>query len=418
MTSLTSESNTTSSPAVGEPPENEASLRTFFDDTHYTYQEESSSDLKKKRRILGVLRSKQRVATHKWLFGKFRRSLLLRRSLPESTFFDYFLGEDDLDESLTLMGWLKDRDVTVVPSFSQDIGGGEDAVVVAYGEIKQSFKFADEHRNLISFLLLKPKLLVEDSVFIKYALYPATLTEEEQEEIERFHSRFLSLCRLAYDYDLPVVVEADSFLCQPIIDRYTDEAMLLYNRHKPIVYAGVELYHRDRLQRIEALAKTAREEGLYVGIALFEGLFYEEERSYASKRGYPLLPFIPHQEREALYSQAIAKVFEHSSQLSLCAFTHSERHCQEITHSMASLGRTTDEVSVHFVQMMGLADSLSFALSRAGFNVSKLFPYGEPSESLHNYLRRFHSNRACRQLASSELQMVARELHLRQREKR
>lgn len=402
--------------SLSEPPQQQSSNSLLYTDTEYTYEDESNSDLRKKRRLLGVLSSRGRLAFRRSVFSSFRKLNLVSNWLTDSAYHDFFLGEENLDESLTQMGWLKDKDVTVIPDFSHEGGKEENDIVSAYRETYRSFEFASEHRNLIPFVLLKTKLLVDDATFIKYATQPKALSEEEREEVERFHNRFISLCRLAYDLDLSVVIDADHYLCQPIVDKYTDEVMMLFNKHKPVVFATLDCYREDRVERLKEIRDFAEKHDLYAGVALSEGLYREEEKAFALKNGYPLLPNVKPNRGDALFRESCQYVFQHLDRLSLLAITHQPSHCLYLLDLMTQNEIEEEGSKVSFAQIMGVADGLTFALSRRGCNVSKILPYGKPIESLYLLFERFYSNKTCRQLALLEKKSIRKEIARRRRE--
>ncbi len=405
-----------SSAQVSEPPQEQNNLPELkVNDTAFAYEEETNSDLRKKARLLDVLSSKGKLNLRRTLYKTLRGVPPINRLLSESAYFDFFLGDENLDDSLTQMGWLKDRNVTVIPSLVRTGANGETDIVEAYGETSQSFQFAAEHRNLIPFVMLKTRLLIDDKTFIKYARTPDALNEDEQEEVERFHSRFVSLCRLAYDLDLPVVIEVDNYLCQTVVDEYTTEVMLLFNRHKPIVFAGIDVNRTDVKQRVEALANLAETEDFYAGIMLSEGLANEEDRNYALKNGYGM-PTKPLHDKKLLEKQFVDVanlVFEKIEHLALCAYTHNNRICCLLTEAMAQKGIEPDDERVSFVQNYGLSDVLTFALSRGGYNVSKVFPYGKYSNAIYELFQRFRLNRVYRNLAKLEKESIKAELNRR-----
>lgn len=57
------------------------------------------------------------------------------------------------------------------------------------------------------------------------------------------------------------------------------------------------------------------------------------------------------------------------------------------------LGIRKENKSVQFVQLYGMADSLSFGLRNAGFEVSKYLPFGPIEQILPYLLRRAEENK-------------------------
>jgi proline dehydrogenase len=84
---------------------------------------------------------------------------------------------------------------------------------------------------------------------------------------------------------------------------------------------------------------------------------------------------------------------------------------------MQSLGISPEHPRVHFSQLYGMSDNLSFNLAALGYRVAKYLPYG-PLDAVLPYLtRRAQENTAIAGQSSRELILIRTELERRSRQR-
>ena len=134
------------------------------------------------------------------------------------------------------------------------------------------------------------------------------------------------------------------------------------------------------------------------------------------KRASPRLGLTSGRRGQPFFRESCQYVFQHLDRLSLLSITHQPSHCLYLLDLMTQNEIEEEDSKVSFAQIMGVADGLTFALSRRGCNVSKILPYGKPIESLYLLFERFYSNKTCRQLALLEKKSIRKEIARRRRE--
>ena len=68
---------------------------------------------------------------------------------------------------------------------------------------------------------------------------------------------------------------------------------------------------------------------------------------------------------------------------------------------------------VHFSQLFGMSDNLSYVLASEGYNVSKYVPYGPVKDALPYLIRRAKENTAVVGQMSRELDLINQEIKRR-----
>ncbi|MFN3330783.1 MAG: proline dehydrogenase family protein, partial [Pyrinomonadaceae bacterium] len=68
---------------------------------------------------------------------------------------------------------------------------------------------------------------------------------------------------------------------------------------------------------------------------------------------------------------------------------------------------------VHFSQLYGMSDNLSYVLAKHGYNVSKYVPYGPVRDAIPYLIRRAQENTAVMGQMSRELELIIREMKRR-----
>ena len=68
---------------------------------------------------------------------------------------------------------------------------------------------------------------------------------------------------------------------------------------------------------------------------------------------------------------------------------------------------------IHFSQLLGMSDHISFNLAKNGYNVSKYVPFGPIKEMIPYLIRRAEENSSVKGQTSRELNLIDKELRRR-----
>src|SRR5690606_30433992 len=109
------------------------------------------------------------------------------------------------------------------------------------------------------------------------------------------------------------------------------------------------------------------------------------------------------------YDLAIRFCLDHIDRIGFMAGTHNEASSKVLVDEMNSRQLPHDHPHIHFAQLLGMSDNLSFNLAAAGYRVAKYMPYG-PVKAVMPYLfRRAQENTSVAGQTGRELSLIAQE---------
>jgi proline dehydrogenase len=110
------------------------------------------------------------------------------------------------------------------------------------------------------------------------------------------------------------------------------------------------------------------------------------------------------------FNHAMVFCLEHLEQIAFCVATHNEESCRLLVDTAQELGLDLHHPHIHFAQLYGMSDHISFNLARAGFNASKYVPYGPVRDVVPRLIRRAQENRSVSGQVDRELGLVWSEI--------
>lgn len=394
-----------------------AYVKPDFTDTENAFKGLSNKDLKIQRLLFEVLKSPSMVKMGKWGLSVAQKLSIPLAWAVKPTIYAHFVGGETLGDCLPTLQHLKSRGVYAVPDFSAEMGNSERENLETYNENLAAIEFAAEHRDTVSHAVFKAGGLANVETLIKYIEQPDKLSGDEVKEVEQFHERFLSLCGTAYQLDVKVLIDAEHYAYQGLIDKYTEEAMQLYNREKAIVFATLQMYRKDRLDYLKKMGALAQQHNIFIGVKIVRGAYMEEERARARSMGYedPINP--DKATTDSHYNDALRYILQHIDRFELFCGTHNAESLLLLTELMQQYHLEVNDPRIFFAQLYGMSDNLTYALSKCGYNVAKYLPYAPVNKVLPYLIRRAEENTAVRGQTSRELQLIHTELQRRAREK-
>lgn len=242
-------------------------------------------------------------------------------------------------------------------------------------------------------------LLADSSPLYHTAEQPAALTAEEERDLEAAYARMAKICRNSIDASLPILIDAEDTAIQPSIDYLAYGAAVEFSsgEGEPLIYNTIQGYLKDAKDRMVMAKKAADEMRVGLGIKLVRGAYMNAENRLAESLGVesPIHDNIHNTHR--CYNECadfmLHQIAHGSGSGSLVLATHNMESGKMAAAKAVDLGIDKDSKRLHFAQLYGMAEALSFGLRNSGFRVSKYLPYGPVDQIIPYLLRRAEENR-------------------------
>ncbi len=332
-------------------------------------------------------------------------------SIIKNTVYKQFCGGESLTEAMEVIDRLDERNISAVLDYAAESEETEEGFELALNHTLNNIAIA-RHSHGIGAVSVKMTALGHRKIFEKLS-GEKPLNPEDASAYERTCLRLDTICEYAIDAGVSVYIDAEESWLQPAIDALGETMMGRYNRRHVVVFITLQLYRTDRLNYLQELLERADEKGYIPGIKLVRGAYWEKERARAAKFHYTSPVFPTKAKTDECFNKAVILCLENLPVLQLCLATHNEESLLLVLQEYNKRKLHPFRVRLTFSQLYGMSDHLSFALSQAGFRVSKYLPYGEVAKALPYLIRRAEENTAIAGQAGRELQLLEEEMHRR-----
>ena len=382
-----------------------------FDDTLVAFAGKDDSELQKAAWLFRIMSNSTIVD-----IGSHITNLALQVGLPvdsilKATIYEHFCGGESLEESEPMVAALAAQGVSTILDYGVEAKESQAEFDANLVEQLRCIRFADSNPSV-------PYVSCKVTGYAPFALLEkmnagAALNDEEQAAVARMNDRLSQICAAAADLDVCVYIDAEESWVQDAIDSVVEDLMERFNRHKPTVFNTVQLYRHDRLAYLKASHERARAADYILGVKLVRGAYMEKEQARAESLGYANPIHASKGAVDADFDAAIVYCVEHIDTVAFCAATHNEASCQLVVSSAAEHGVPIDHPHIHFAQLYGMSDHISFNLARAGGNASKYVPYGPVRDVVPYLIRRAQENRSVAGQVGRELGLILSEIDRR-----
>ncbi len=383
-----------------------------FNNTKIAFSSKSNRDLRNARILFLSLQSRALL-----VILKFFTNIALKFYLPISwivkpTLYRQFVGGESLEECAKTTNFLMSYNITSVLDFSKEGGSTNEDVNIAYNEIIGSIEYASTRDNIV-FAVFKPTALLPGTILDKASADISSLTPEELNEFNRFKERVLELCKRAHSSNVRILIDAEHYKYQSIIDSLAEQAMQLFNKQRAIVFHTLQMYRTDRYDYLLYIHDLSKREGFIPGIKFVRGAYMEQERREAKIGGYPD-PIHPDKEStDKCFNDGLRYVTEHIGDFELFCGTHNYESTLLLASLLDKKGLSRSDKRVFFSQLYGMSDNISFTLASEGYNVCKYVPYAPVRDVLPYLLRRAEENSSMSGQTGRELDLINREISRR-----
>lgn len=403
-----------------------------FDNTEFAFAHKSDRQL---RRALFLFTSMSRP----WLvkMGTRFTPWAIRANLPikpliRNTIFSQFVGGETLAETAVVARKLGEYSVKVILDYGVEGGhDGEEGFDHSTNEFIRVINYAATQAN-IPFMSIKVTGFARFSLLEKLdAMMHARkgtlmkrflsavddLPAEEKEEWHRVRHRMMQICETAAAKKIGVLVDAEETWIQDPVDALTILMMDTFNKERPVIYNTIQHYRHDRLQFLKDCYDAAIERKFILGAKLVRGAYMEKERKRAAEKGYPS-PIQPDKEStDRDFNAGVEFAIDHIDRIALIVASHNEYSNLRATELLQKKGLPPGHPHIHFSQLYGMSDNITFNLAHAGCSVSKYLPFGPIKDVIPYLMRRAQENTSVEGQTGRELALIKKELQRRKARK-
>jgi proline dehydrogenase len=243
-------------------------------------------------------------------------------------------------------------------------------------------------------------------------LFNATFTDEERDLLLKMRGRVNKLAELASSMNVQMLIDAEHTYFQPAIDNIAYTLMNRYNKDKAVIYTTYQMYLVDSMSRMLTDLHRASSGNYYFATKVVRGAYLELEQKRAKEMGYAD-PIRPNKEAtDESYNQAIKELLtriKEGGKVEMMVASHNQNSIETTVQLMDEYG-IPSHGPVHFAQLMGMADHLTFGLGKGKYKAYKYVPYGLVEEVMPYLTRRAQENSGMLGGAKNELKMLRKEI--------
>lgn len=403
-----------------------------FDNTENAFAYKTTRELKKARFLFSMIGCPAIVRWSIRIIPWALKNRLPVTGLIRHTLFRQFVGGETLEETAQVAKKLGDYNVRVILDYGVEGGEKEETAfehsmekfieVIRYAATRPNIPFISVKVTGFARVGLLEKLdsSVSDQqgpLIKRYTKALETLDDEERSEWEQVWRRMERICSVAAEKGVGVLVDAEETWIQDPVDVMTILMMEKFNMEKAVVYNTVQLYRHDRLGFLKDALEAAELRHFILGVKLVRGAYMEKERERAATMGYPS-PIQPDKAAtDKDFDDAIRFCIEHIHRISVIVASHNEASNLYATRLLRQQNLPFDHPHIHFSQLYGMSDNITFNLARAGCVVSKYLPFGPIKDVAPYLMRRAQENSAIAGQTGRELRRIKKELERRSRQR-
>ena len=379
----------------------------LFDNTEVAFSLKSDSQLERAYFLFKMIQNQPMVRIGTAVTNFALKAHLPVEGLIRSTVFDHFCGGVTEDDCLPVIeNMFTKGKVHSVLDYSVEGKEEEESFDDALEKTIKTINFAEEKQS-IPYAVFKP------TGFGRFALYQKIgekkeLNADEKSEWLRVVERFHSVCKLAVEKDVPLLIDAEESWMQDAADNLIEELMETYNTNKAIVFNTLQMYRHDRMEYLKGLHQRAHQKGYHIGMKVVRGAYMEKERERAAENGYPSPICKDKQATDDNYNAAIHYMMEHPK-MAIFAGTHNEESSYLLMELAEKHKIDKNDMRLWFGQLYGMSDHISFNLANQGYNIAKYVPFGPVRDVMPYLIRRAEENTSVAGQTSRELNLLKTE---------
>lgn len=393
-----------------------------FNDTEKAFAYKTDKQLKKARFLFGIMQFNGLVK-----LGTILTPFALKIHMPikgiiKKTLFEQFVGGTSLEASSNVISMLEKQKVDVILDYGVEGGEyGDERYDAALQEFIKVVRFASTKKNA-PFISVKLTGLASTKLLSKLNLNAyeqfefvsdqkmneklASLDADEKEAWEKLIQRTEKICSIASETGVGIMIDAEETWIQDPIDHIALSMSRKFNRNKSVVYNTLQFYRHDRIAFMQAAYQDSLLHGYQFAVKIVRGAYMEKERARAEKLQYRSPIHISKEAVDKDYNEAIDFLIHHHTNSSFIVASHNEKSTLK---AVQLSNQENAQHALHFSQLYGMSDHLTFNLASDGYQVSKYLPFGPVEEVIPYLLRRAQENSSVAGQTSRELSLIREE---------
>ena len=385
-----------------------------FENTQNAFAYKSTKALKSAKLLFGFMGYPTLVQMGTRLVPALLKAGLPIKGIIRQTIFKQFVGGETLAETIPVAQMLAEHGVDVILDYGVEGKEGEDDFDKATQVFIDVINHAATQKN-IPFISIKVTGLASHELLQTLHEAPRLRSGIHDNEIEqaawdRVRARMYAICEAAAEKNIGVLVDAEESWIQDPIDRLTMEMMAVFNKQKAVVFNTIQLYRHDRLHFLRISHQIAEAQGFVLGLKLVRGAYMEKERAVALEKNRQSPIQISKEATDADYDEAVRFCMDHIHSTAVIIASHTEQSNLLGAKLLDEMLLPHNHPHVHFSQLYGMSDTITFNLAKEGFNVSKYLPFGPIQDVIPYLMRRAQENTSVSGQTGRELLQLKREL--------
>ncbi len=390
------------------------SMNLSLNNTENAFAYKSNTDLNKAKWLFSVIQNPWIVSLGTRLTPILMKSGLPINGIIRSTIFNQFVGGETLAESARVTKMLGSYGVQVILDYGVEAKEGDASFDAVTEQFIAAIEFAATQDNVpfvsVKLTGLSSMHLLErlnDAPRLRSGIHDS---ESDDAAWNKLKERMYAICDVAATHGIGILIDAEETWIQDPIDRLAIELMGVYNKEKVIVFNTYQLYRSDRLSFLKISHKIAAEGNFILGAKLVRGAYMEKERARAEAMGYPSPIQIDKSATDADFDASVVFCLDHLDQIGLILASHNESSNLKCAQMMQDKGVANNHPHIHFSQLYGMSDHISFNMALEGYKVSKYLPFGPLQDVVPYLMRRAQENSSVNGQTNRELLLIRQEI--------
>ena len=382
-----------------------------FNDTEIAFSDKSNNDLREMHLLFKVMNNPLWVNVGKKLVNIAFTIHLPIEWIVKRKIYKHFCGGVSITDSSKLIDKLDKRHVGTILDYAVEGEENEELFDATCKELLNVITFSHKNKKT-PFSAFKISGIGSFDLMAKVS-NNEPLNESESKSYKLILNRVDDICKLSYELDVPVLIDAEETWIQPFLDGVILEMMRKYNKEKAIVQNTYQMYRHDRVGVIKQHHAIAKAEGFYLGLKIVRGAYMEKERERAKAMDYPSPIQLNKEATDKDFNDIIRYFVDNVDTISFMVATHNEVSSRLLATLIEEHNLPRNHPHVYFSQLYGMSDHLTYNLAEGGYNVVKYVPYGKVKTMLPYLIRRAEENSSVKGQSSRELLLIKHELKRR-----